>query len=242
MNPYQTAFQRAVHFGLLTGVEIPDSKEPVPEDVLSRLAPDLREHARGLGGYRQVEFVGGRLALQSSLRGLGREAECMPNERGGLVLPQGVSGSISHKRTLAVALTARASHGGLGVDLENLAPERDGIAERVLLPEELAAVRALPEENQWVATLLRFSFKEAIYKALNPFVPRYIGFEEAMVTPDTDQTAIIELRLAQGEGPFQIEGRYLWLTGRVVTMVRVREGAAPPVREQDREPVQQDPS
>ena len=171
-----------------------------------------------------MDFVGGRLALQANLRGLGRSAACLPDERGGVVLPPGVSGSISHKRRLAIALTARANHGGLGVDLEDLLPQRDGIAERVLLPEELEAVRALREDRQWVATVLRFSFKEAIYKALNPLVQRYIGFEEALVDPDTDQTARIELRLAKGEGPFQLEGRYLWLGERVVTMVRVRQG------------------
>ena len=223
MKPFSTAFQKAVHFGLLTGVHLPDSKEPVPDDVLTRLAPSVQNHARGLGGFRQVDFVGGRLALQANLRGLNRSAACPPDERGGIVLPHGVSGSISHKRTLAVALTARANHGGLGVDLEDLLPRREGIAERVLLPEEVEAVRALPEERQWVATVLRFSFKEAIYKALNPLVQRYIGFEEALVEPDTDQTARIELRLTKGEGPFRLEGRYLWLKGRVVTMVRVRQ-------------------
>ena len=222
MKPFSTAFQKAVHFGLLTGVHLPDSKEPVPNDVLNRLAPTVQAHARGLGGFRQVDFVGGRLALQANLRGLGRSAACLPDERGGVVLPPGVSGSISHKRRLAIALTARANHGGLGVDLEDLLPQRDGIAERVLLPEELEAVQALREDRQWVATLLRFSFKEAIYKALNPLVQRYIGFEEASISLRTDGTSAVTLHLEDGPEPEWIEGRFAWLDGAVLSSVRVK--------------------
>ena len=225
MTPFSTAFQRAVHFGLLVGVHLPDSKEPVPKPTLERLPEPARSHARSLGGYRQVDWVGGRLALANSLDGLGHNpGDLLPDEHGAPVLPPGVTGSVSHKRTLAVALTARTEHGTLGCDLEDLSPERDGIAERVLLPEELEVVRALPPERQWVGTLLRFSFKESIYKALHPFVHRYVGFDEAFVDPDTDQTAHIELRLKEGEGPFQLEGRFLWLPGRVLTMVRLHQG------------------
>ena len=201
---------------------MPDSKEPVPESTLERLPDSTRAHALSLAGYRQVDWVGGRLALANSLYGLGQEpGTLLPDEHGAPRLPGGVTGSISHKRTLAVALTARDEHGYLGCDLEDLGPARDGITERVLVPEELELVRALPPERQWVGTLLRFSFKEAIYKALHPFVHRYVGFDEAFVEPDTDQTARIELRLKEGEGPFELEGRFLWLPGRVLTMVRL---------------------
>ena len=200
MKPYTAAFHKAVHFGLLTGVHLPDSKEPVPPSVLESLSPPAQEYARTLGGYRQVDWVGGRLALIEAFRGLGRDpGELLPDEHGAPQLPPGTTGSVSHKRTLAVALSARDSHGNVGVDLEDFSPPRDGIAERVLVPEELAAVQALPAERRWVATLLRFSFKEAVYKALHPHVQRFVGFEEALVDPDTDQTARIELTLKEEE-------------------------------------------
>ena len=228
MIPFSAAFSRAVHFGHLAAVHLPDSKEPVPEDVLSRLDDLEREHALGLNGYRQVDWVGGRLALREALVAMDRRAPpLLVDEWGAPTLPQGLSASVSHKRTLAVALLARSRFGRLGVDLEDLGPERMGIAERVLLPEEHEAVMALPEHRRWTGLVLRFSMKEAIYKALHPYVHRYVGFDEALVRPDIDCTAQVELRLKQGEGPFRIEARYLWLGGRILTMVRARPPRRP---------------
>ena len=60
----------------------------------------------------------------------------------------------------------------------------DWIAEHVLVPEELEAIRDLPDDRKWIALLVRFSVKEAVYKALDPYVHRYVGFHEAIVRPD----------------------------------------------------------
>lgn len=62
--------------------------------------------------------------------------------------------------------------------------------------------------------LLRFSFKESVYKAIFPFVRRYVSFQEAEVQPLADGTARIRLLLkppGEGqapEGPFEARG--LW--------------------------------
>ncbi len=248
MNPYSTAFTQAVHLGHLVAVHLPDSKEPVPEDVLERLPPAEREHALSLGGYRQVDWVGGRLALRQALGEMDQSpAHLLVDSHGAPVMPLGVAGSVSHKRTMAVALAARQNHGSLGVDLEDLKPARPRIAERVLLPEELERLQGLPEDRLWTSIALRFSFKEAIYKALHPFVHRYVDFQEALVEPDLDLTARVELRLRNKEGPFDIEARYLWLDGRVLTMVRITDPSAerPRLRRRRRrgpdEPSESDP-
>ena len=73
-----------------------------------------------------------------------------------------------------------------------------------------------------MGVLLRFSIKEAIYKAVYPYVRRYVDFSEAHVTPDPDGQAEVTLRLSQGEGPFRVEARYYWLDGRVLSTVRIR--------------------
>ena len=40
--------------------------------------------------------------------------------------------------------------------------------------------------------------------------------------------AVVELALAQGEGPFDVDARYEWLRGRILTSVRIRpRGPAP---------------
>jgi len=229
-TPYTTAFVEAVSHGVLAAVHIPDSPDPVSEDVLSRLQPDERTLANEMRAYRQVSWTGGRLALHQAVRHLGERGDSVPSgPRGEPVLPRGIAGSVSHKRKLAVAIAARSSHGTIGVDLEDLGPARKGIAERVLLQEELDAVATLPEERQWLAIVLRFSIKEAIYKALHPHVRRFVDFSEACVTPDIDGTAHVEMRLTQKEGPFKVEAFYYWLPGQVISTVRIRPGRrAPP--------------
>ena len=165
--------------------------------------------------------MGGRLAAQAALRGLGRSpSPVLSGPRGAPTGPKGLNVSISHKNNLAVALVARSELGSIGIDLEHLEPARHGVAERVLRPEELEAVRALPQERQWVATVLRFTIKEAIYKALAPRLVRYIGFDEASVAPGVNGDAEIRLFLKSGDGPAHIEARYIWLSTAVLATVR----------------------
>ena len=97
----------------------------------------------------------------------------LSDDRGAPILPPGWVGSISHKGVRAAALVAPAGGGHIGVDLEVAAPPRQDIARRVLTPREQAA---LPDRGR--AVTLRFSIKEAIYKAIDPYVRRYVGFTE----------------------------------------------------------------
>lgn len=225
---YETAFHHATAHGVLSAVTIPDAPDPVPEEVLARLLPEEAEHARTLRKYRQVQFVGGRLALRLALEQMNAPTvPALSDDRGAPILPRGFVGSISHKRDLAVAMVARAAHGSLGVDLEDYLPARNGIADRILVAEEIEAIEALPEDRRWIALVLRFSVKEAIYKALDPFVRRYVDFHEAIVHPDLYGRADVRLVLAQGEGPFEVEARYEWLHGRIVTSVRIRRSMRP---------------
>ena len=126
-----------------------------------------------------------------------------------------------------LAIAARADLGVLGVDLEELGRPRLHVAKVVLTPTELEVVSRLPPERRWVATLLRFSIKEAIYKALAPRLQRYIGFEEAEVTLRLDGTASVTLSLSQGEAPTSLDVRYHWLDGGFLSSVRARWGEPP---------------
>jgi 4'-phosphopantetheinyl transferase EntD len=227
MNCYTVAFQHASPHGVLAAVHIPDSPDPVPEEILARLPAAEADHARSLRGYRQVQFVGGRIALRRACEQLGvRPTPILSTDRGAPLVPAGLAGSVSHKRTLAVGMVASSRDGTLGVDLEDYGPPRPSIARHILTPAELAAVEALPEDRRWTAILQRFSIKEAIYKAVDPYVRRYVGFHEAMVWPDLQKTARVELCLANGEGPFAVDARYDWLHGRLVTSVRIQPAVA----------------
>jgi enterobactin synthetase component D len=229
LNAFDSVFHHATPHGVLAAFRIPDSPEPVPEDVLSRLHPAEAAHARTLRAFRQVSFVGGRLALRQACSQLGAQVPALlPDDRGRPQLPAHLAGSISHKRDLAIGMVSLASLGTLGCDLEDYHPPRPGIASHVLTDREQSEIAQLPENRRWIALLVRFSIKESIYKALDPYVRRYVGFHEAEVDPDLQGGARVRLQLANGEGPFEADARYEWLHGRLLTSVRIRNRAHPP--------------
>lgn len=217
--PWALAFVHALPHGVVVGVHLPAGPEPVEAAALARLTGPERDVAVALRGFRQVQFVGGRLAAAAAFAELGtRRASVLSDEHGAPVMPEGMVGSITHKQDLAVALLAR---GGVhvGVDLEDTDRPRPGVPERVLTPDELAAVRALPESRQWVDTVVRFSVKESVYKAIHPTVRRYVGFGEVEVWPGTDgwdRVAPITPELQA----YQFEARHCWLGARVLSTVR----------------------
>lgn len=223
MKPYSVVLKEGHPYGVLVGVSLPGSPEPVPTDVLARMHPEEREVAEGLKGFRQPEWVGGRLAVNGAMRLLGMKASpILSDPRGAPVPPPGVSLSISHKRDLVVALAARKEAGDIGVDLEDQEPERLNLAPRLLTAAELASVQELPPHRQWTAVLLRFSLKEALYKAVAPRLMRFIDFDEAEVDLQPDGTANLRLQTAAGEPSPRLEGRYTWMDRRVLTTVRAR--------------------
>lgn len=220
-QPWEQAFLVALPHGLCAGIHIPPTPDPVPGPVLARLHAQERAAAEALAGFRRVEFTGGRIAMATLFGDLGaRRTAVLSDDHGAPALPEGFAGSISHKRELVVALLARGGP-GLGIDLEETDRERPGVAERVLCPDELVAVRALPPERQWVDTVIRFSVKEALYKALHPFMKRYIGFGEVAVWPSQGGIIEIEPRVEEWK-QYHIDARATWVEERVLATVRAR--------------------
>lgn len=179
---FTVVLERQLSVGLLIGVGIPEEREEVPDAALAALAPEERAAALALEGFRRSDFVGGRLAFREAARRLGVQGSLSSGGRGEPVSPPGWSVSVSHKRPLAVALVAPAAQGAVGVDLEGgEARERLSIAERVLRPEEQRVLDALEPAQRWAHLQRVFALKEAVYKAVHPFVQRYVGFHEASV-------------------------------------------------------------
>jgi 4'-phosphopantetheinyl transferase EntD len=215
-------FDLSLAHGRCVGLRLPSTEEEVHELAARALADEERAFALGLPGARRRTWVGGRAALRRALEVAGIEgAGCiLADERGAPSLPRGISGSISHKETLAVALVA-TSAGHVGVDLELDRVGRVDIASHVLADDELAEVAALDQESRSREVLLRFSAKEAIYKALDPFVRRYVAFREVSVSPRADGTAEVRQHLSPGEGPFEVETTWRRTAGVVLTTARV---------------------
>jgi enterobactin synthetase component D len=129
-----------------------------------------------------IVIVEGTLEPRALGRAALREALAMPDadiasdDRGAPVMPAGWLGSLSHKVGRAAALVAPDDGSGarIGVDLEHAVAPRQPIERRILSPREPIADRR--------EVTLYFAVKEAIYKAIDPFLRRYVGFTEVEVS------------------------------------------------------------
>jgi 4'-phosphopantetheinyl transferase EntD len=201
--------------------------EEAPPEARARLLPEEQAFAASLSPIRRPTWIAGRLALAAALAAIGApRAALLSTGRGAPLVPRGFVGSVSHKRDLAVAMAARDDGARIGVDVEELVQSPYDVSRRVLTAAELAAVDALPGEARWREVLLRFSIKESIYKAVDPFVRRYVGFKEAEVDPgpwgEGVRSAGARLSLEQGDGSFEVKASWLAIGGHVVTSAVVR--------------------
>ena len=185
----------------------------------AHLPPAEQQRALELAPVRRAEYTAGRTALhvalaaaQGQLPGVSAGdrsaivrapvpfaggAPILSDDRGAPILPSGWRGSVSHKGSLAAALIAPAGAGHIGIDLERAVSPRGDIGRRILTPREQAA---LPDRGRSVT--LRFAIKEAIYKALDPHLRRYIGFTEVELDI-TDDTVLVTTDL-----PFAVEATW----------------------------------
>ena len=155
------------------------------------------------------------------------------NTLGAPILPSGVSGSISHKNKYAIGIVRPNAHeplghwsdslsevkklnktieyGHIGIDLEKCTSKAyQSLRERLLTENEQYRMEVdkhsnpLSEEED---VMLRFSFKEAIFKALNPTLKRYVEFGEMEVYPQPNGQALLNFCLKSGE-LFEYEACY----------------------------------
>ncbi len=214
---FERRFVRELPFGICVGISLPpiagdrQRRDDEPFGLPAVLHADEAKFALGLSPPRRAGWVGGRVALRAALAALGFDAPApiLATRRGAPLLAPGAVGSVSHKSDFAVALVARAAAAPgatLGIDVEVVRSFRHDIAGHVLTPDERAALP--PDGPARDAEVLRlFSAKEAIYKALDPWVQRFVSFQEAMVAhaDPPDAGLVARLVLAQNEGPFAVE-------------------------------------
>ena len=183
---------------VLTRAAVRDVPEHAWDEVLDAAVAAGSLHsaeagfARALPVARRATFVAGREALRSALRQLPDAASRIPETpilrtpRGAPLLPAGVAGSVTHKTTLALATVAPrvASLQHVGLDLERRPAERDlasrSVARKILTAREYDYVQHWGEDTieGREQVLLHFALKEAVYKAIDPFVERYVRFTE----------------------------------------------------------------
>jgi enterobactin synthetase component D len=161
--------------GTVSLVELTDDRL---DAALAALPAAEQALAQSLPPVRRREMVAGRTALHATLAELAPDLVRTPilaDDRGAPQLPTGWVGSVSHKGTRAAALVAPACdpRAHVGIDLELAAPSRHDIARWILTKKEQESL-----SDRGRGATLRFSIKEAIYKAVDPFVRRYVAFTE----------------------------------------------------------------
>ena len=228
----EIAFRFNLLHGRCVGVRIPAE---VDEKILAGLVPEERSFVSTLASGRYLSWVAGRLALREAFRDLGIEpGPILATRRGAPALPADLGGSISHKRTLAVGLAGRRENGAcIGVDLETCPPvfasveearaqARPDLRTRVLTQDELKRLACEPEKDHRRIVTLHFSLKEALYKALAPFLNRHVGFHEASMTARPDGTVQIALGLSQDDGDFLVAGTWTEVEDHFLTTARAQ--------------------
>ena len=222
--PFSVLFQRELPHGFCVGVRLPSPSDHAGELALEHLREQERTHAADLPLRRRITWAGGRIALHAALEQVGHSAEAIfSTDRGAPRLPSGLAGSVSHKEGLAVALVTPHATWSVGVDIEHMRVPRADIARHVLTPEEREELSTLQQEERWREVLLRFSAKEALYKALDPWVRRYVSFQEVAVHPEAGGVGRVHLALKDGAGPFRVEMGWEMNEEFVLTTARVEK-------------------
>jgi 4'-phosphopantetheinyl transferase EntD len=216
------AFDLRLEHGICVGVRIPAHDQDVRAIARTHLRQEEVAHSEGLTAIVRRSWVAGRVALREALGRVGVDTPpVLRNDRGAPDLPSGIAGSVTHKEGLAAALAAREPSARIGVDLEFDVPRTHDIARRVLTAAELEELASWAPGDRDREVLLRFSAKEAIYKAIDPFVRRFVGFQEVLVQPLPGGGATVRAALAGGEGPFTIEATWRRFDGVILTTARV---------------------
>lgn len=182
-------------------------------DHSSELLTAERVGLERMGDVRRAEYSSGRRVARGALGLLGIADQPVTSRARVPVWPPGVVGSITHSRTLALAVIGRTDRvRGIGVDVERERRVYERIAARVLLPRECENL-AQPD---WPTML--FAAKEAVYKAVNPLVGEYLEFTDVEIVASTDGTYRAAMTrpgdskpvVEAGRGWFQrVEGHWL---------------------------------
>ncbi|WP_285128674.1 enterobactin synthase subunit EntD [Leclercia adecarboxylata] len=141
------------------------------------------------GRKRKADHLAGRIAAfhalnRQTIPGIGNSGEPL--------WPEGVSGSISHSGTQAVAICRK--NGLIGIDCEAIIDKhevreiQDGVIDA--REAQLLAGSGIPFD---LAFTLTFSAKESLFKALFPQVQAWMGFDSARATALTANTLTLSL-------------------------------------------------
>ncbi|MBT1713987.1 enterobactin synthase subunit EntD [Enterobacter dykesii] len=164
----------------------------------------LPHHAElaNAGRKRKTEHLAGRIAAAHALGVINERAIPGIGPSGEPLWPKGVSGSITHSGTQAMAVVVRHQDALVGIDCEAILPDREAreIQDGIVDAQE-AMCLTHSGYSFALALTLAFSAKESLFKALFPKANTFMGFEWARVTELTEKTITLALSRPAGEYP-----------------------------------------
>ena len=178
------------------------------------LLPEEEPFVRAAVEKQRLEFTLGRVCARMALTGLGFPSVPLPvGADRAPVWPEGIVGSISHCSGLAGAAVARGNrHAGLGLDIEPLEPVDESLFRMIATPREHDWLAGLPPDESGRIARLLFSAKESVYKALNPLLGVFLGFQDCEVMLDlpagTFSATVQSHRLPASWNGRRLEGRH----------------------------------
>ncbi|BEU77766.1 enterobactin synthase subunit EntD [Enterobacter asburiae] len=182
----------------------------------------LPHHAElsNAGHKRKAEHLAGRIAASHALPdrtvpGIGPSGEPL--------WPEGVSGSITHSGTQAMAVVVRHPDALVGIDCEAILAEREAREIQDGIVDAQEAVYLMRSGYPFALALtLAFSAKESLFKALFPKTNTYMGFECARVTELTQKTITLALSRPAGQYPEDKRFTLVWQhkDGNVWTLLK----------------------
>jgi len=163
----------------------PEGLFPAEAEAMARAVP-----------ARRAEFAAGRRAARAALAALGRPETAIPVGRHRApVWPEGVSGAITHDRSVALAAVIPSTAGTIGIDLTAASPLPDETRETILPHPQEASLTDLEAR-------LAFSAKESLFKAICPRIETVFGFGAAVFIRGC-RRGVFSLRLAAPLGLFE---------------------------------------
>jgi 4'-phosphopantetheinyl transferase EntD len=182
MSVYDIDFEREIRdLSQLGGIKAAELTIGVVRDYRSVLFSNEATYVKGVVERRAREFSTGRRVAREALARVGIENCEIPSEDRRPVWPASVTGSITHTRSLAAAIAGpRSRFVGLGIDLE----EENAVSQKI-------SGRVLTEtEREWLPgpgwRSMIFASKEAVYKAINPVIGEFLGFQDVELEVDVE--------------------------------------------------------
>jgi enterobactin synthetase component D len=186
---------------------------------------------------RLATFAAGRYCAARAVEELtdSRGVDIPVSEGGAPVWPIGLTGSISHSDSIAIAAVARTTGlAGIGIDYEaSISHEVANEIEKLVFADsrEAQVGRGLELGMSWpeLATVT-FSAKESLYKALRPLVGRFFEFHDVRLVELTSTQVTLRLATDLGSGysagsSFAV--RYSLSDGCVATAVVIPSARSP---------------